>query len=234
MKIQKIDFEDGQLAQAGYVIVDGIRYETVEPVYNGKIPLNAQQLNALQENVEQAIEVVDANMDNKFSKTGGTIETNGYHGIMLKRNSSNGGSSIRFENKDGILGTVGFGSTKSFIITKDTGQDGKADLIEIKNDGTVNFFNEVIVSKNSGATYFRFRRTDTGVGIRFGVAQNGTKAGIYSENLEKWILSCEGDYIFLDGKSKSAEQLTDGTITITASDIGNISAILDAINGEVI
>ena len=59
--MQKINFEDGQLAKAGYVIIDGVKYETVEPMYNGKIPLNAANLNQMQTNVEQAIDAIDAN-----------------------------------------------------------------------------------------------------------------------------------------------------------------------------
>jgi hypothetical protein len=174
-------------------------------------------------------------LSKKYDKTGGTLNTTEYNGLKLKRaNSNNGGSAISFENANGVLGRMGFNSNKAFTVTKATGQDGQADLLGIEKDGTVNFFNEVIVSKSSGATYFRFRRTDTGVGIRFGVALNGTKAGLYSENLEKWILSCEGNDIVFDGKASSASVLTDETTTVTATDIGNISTILDAINGEVI
>lgn len=58
--MQKINFEDGQLAKAGYVIIDSVKYETVEPMYNGKIPLNAANLNQMQTNVEQAINAIGA------------------------------------------------------------------------------------------------------------------------------------------------------------------------------
>lgn len=170
-----------------------------------------------------------SDVDAKYPKTGGVLNILTYIGMRLKRNTANGGAAIRFENSDGILGTIGFGSTKSFIITKDTGTDGHADLIEISNDGTSKFFNEVVVERSTGPTFFRFRRTDTGVGLRFGVAQSGIRAGLYSENLAKWILYCENNDIIFDGKAKSAEQLTDGTTTITVEDIANKSYVDNAI-----
>ncbi len=56
----KIPFEDGQLAQAGYVMIDGVKHEIVEPVYNGAIPVSADILNQMQDNVEQAVNSIGA------------------------------------------------------------------------------------------------------------------------------------------------------------------------------
>lgn len=55
----KIPFENGELVQAGYVMIDGVKYETVEPVYNGTTPVSADILNQMQNNVESAINSVE-------------------------------------------------------------------------------------------------------------------------------------------------------------------------------
>ena len=53
--MEKIEFENGQLVQNGYVMIDGVKHEITEAIYNGKIPLSAETLNKLQDNIEKAI-----------------------------------------------------------------------------------------------------------------------------------------------------------------------------------
>ena len=51
--MEKINFEDGQLVNAGYVEIDGKKYNITEAEYTGKTPLSAFNLNKLQDNIEQ-------------------------------------------------------------------------------------------------------------------------------------------------------------------------------------
>lgn len=53
--MDKIPFEDGTLVTAGYVEIDGTKYETVQPEYTGKTPLSAYNLKKMQDNIESDI-----------------------------------------------------------------------------------------------------------------------------------------------------------------------------------
>lgn len=58
--MQKINFEDGQLVKKGYVEIDGTQYSTEEAEYDGATPLSAHVLNKMQDNIEEAINNVQA------------------------------------------------------------------------------------------------------------------------------------------------------------------------------
>ena len=49
-------------------------------------------------------------------------------------------------------------------------------------------------------TYYVARRTDTGITVRFGIASAGTTHGIWSDKLNKWIVSASDSTVFVDGK----------------------------------
>lgn len=53
--MEKILFENGTKVADGYVEIDGINYNTVQPQYVGETPLNAENLNQMQDNIEEAI-----------------------------------------------------------------------------------------------------------------------------------------------------------------------------------
>ena len=54
--MEKINFENGQLLEGAYVTINGVKHDIVKAKYTGKTPISAFVLNALQENIEQAIE----------------------------------------------------------------------------------------------------------------------------------------------------------------------------------
>lgn len=58
--MQKINFEDGQLVKKGYVEINGTQYPTEEAEYNGTTPLSSYVLNKMQDNIEEAINNVQA------------------------------------------------------------------------------------------------------------------------------------------------------------------------------
>jgi len=74
--MKKIEFEDGELVQQGYVMIDGVKHEIIDTVYNGKIPLSAYWLNEMQDNIEEAILEVNKNTEIETIQTQiGNIQT---------------------------------------------------------------------------------------------------------------------------------------------------------------
>lgn len=67
--MNKIPFEDGQLVKAGYVNIKGEKYDIVEPIYNGTVPINAETLNLLQANIEEAINEANTSMSEILKTT---------------------------------------------------------------------------------------------------------------------------------------------------------------------
>lgn len=53
MAYNKINWENGTIKKAGYVVIDGQQYETVEPEYEGSTPINADNLNHMDEGIKQ-------------------------------------------------------------------------------------------------------------------------------------------------------------------------------------
>ena len=60
--MNKIPFEDGTKTQEAYVTIDGQNYEVTPAVWTGKTPLKAQNLNKMQDNIEEAINIQQANV----------------------------------------------------------------------------------------------------------------------------------------------------------------------------
>ena len=55
--MNKIPFEDGTKTQEAYVTIDGQNYQITPAVWNGTVPLSAQNLNKMQDNIEEAINI---------------------------------------------------------------------------------------------------------------------------------------------------------------------------------
>lgn len=68
--MDKIPFEDGTLVTAGYVEIDGIKHEIVQPEYTGNTPLSAYNLNNMQDNIEIATKITRLSIEgNSIQKT---------------------------------------------------------------------------------------------------------------------------------------------------------------------
>lgn len=52
MAYNKINWEAGEVAREGYVIVDGQQYQTVQPEYKGSTPINPDNLNHMDNQIE--------------------------------------------------------------------------------------------------------------------------------------------------------------------------------------
>lgn len=53
MAYNKINWENGTIRQEGYVTIDGVQYQTVQPEYEGNTPINADNLNHMDEGIKQ-------------------------------------------------------------------------------------------------------------------------------------------------------------------------------------
>lgn len=83
--------------------------------------------------------------------SGGTLTTNSYNGLTIKRSDANG-SSILYSNSAGALGRIGFNSGGDLIITNGTGTDGTANMLNIKKDGNIIIYNSLSPSSNNSRT----------------------------------------------------------------------------------
>ena len=54
--MEKINFEDGQLMEKAYTIINGTKHYVEKATYTGTTPLSAFMLNKMQNNIEMAIE----------------------------------------------------------------------------------------------------------------------------------------------------------------------------------
>lgn len=55
--MNKIPFVDGTKTQEAYITVNEQNYEVTPAVWNGTVPLSAQNLNKMQDNIEEAINI---------------------------------------------------------------------------------------------------------------------------------------------------------------------------------
>lgn len=60
--MNKIPFEDGTKTQEAYVTINEQNYQVTPAVWTGKTPLKAQNLNKMQDNIEEAINIQQANV----------------------------------------------------------------------------------------------------------------------------------------------------------------------------
>lgn len=60
--MNKIPFEDGTKTQEAYVTIDEQNYQVTPAVWTGTTPLKAQNLNKMQDNIEEAINIQQANV----------------------------------------------------------------------------------------------------------------------------------------------------------------------------
>lgn len=60
--MKKIPFEDGTKTQEAYVTIDEQNYQVTPAVWTGTTPLKAMNLNKMQDNIEEAINIQQANV----------------------------------------------------------------------------------------------------------------------------------------------------------------------------
>ena len=60
--MNKIPFEDGTKTQEAYVTIDEQNYQVTPAVWSGNTPLKAFNLNKMQDNIEEAINIQQANV----------------------------------------------------------------------------------------------------------------------------------------------------------------------------
>ena len=109
MAYNKINWENGSIYKEGYVLIDGVKHNTVQPEYSGETPINADNLNHMDDGIEVANrkDVMTAYLtSNIVISTGGA-----YVDLPLNSNISTG-TELTFSN-GGIV--IGSGITKVII-----------------------------------------------------------------------------------------------------------------------
>lgn len=82
--MKKIPFEDGTKTQEAYVTIDEQNYQVTPAVWTGTTPLKAQNLNKMQDNIEEAINIQQANVtlnSTVNANTNYTLPTNMYYEV---------------------------------------------------------------------------------------------------------------------------------------------------------
>ncbi len=92
--MEKINFEDGQLLEKAYTIINGKKHYVEKATYTGSTPLSAFVLNKMQQNIETAIE----------EKT--SLPTGGTTGQVLAKASDNDGD-VEWVEQSGSGTTTG-------------------------------------------------------------------------------------------------------------------------------
>ena len=84
--MNKINFQNGTLVSKAKVTVDGTVYEVEPAEYEGTTPLNAENLNQIQTNAENAINAVDTKMSGTvlYDNSSGSLDT-----ITMSESSAN-------------------------------------------------------------------------------------------------------------------------------------------------
>lgn len=59
MAYNKINWENGSVRREGYVLIDGQQYQTVQPEYEGDTPINADNLNHMDEGIKSAHDLIE-------------------------------------------------------------------------------------------------------------------------------------------------------------------------------
>lgn len=78
-----------------------------------------------------------------------TVNTNAFHGLVLRRDLGGSGSSILFGNSDGNLGKIGFTGNKNLIISRGTTTDGTPDLLHIDStSASITTYGGINISPN--------------------------------------------------------------------------------------
>ena len=87
MVYNKINWENGSVQTEGYVTIDGVQYQTVQPEYTGNTPINADNLNHMDDGIYNAISSL-------YYKTGDTYQISGQ--VYLGGALTGGSKSVLF------------------------------------------------------------------------------------------------------------------------------------------
>ncbi len=82
--MKKIPFQDGTKTQEAYVTVNEQNYQVTPAVWTGPVPLKAQNLNKMQDNIEEAINIQRASVTLESTvnaNTNYTLPTNMYYEV---------------------------------------------------------------------------------------------------------------------------------------------------------
>ena len=72
-----VNFEDGTLVTGAYTIINGEKYPVYMPKYSGNTPVNAENLNKLQKDLQDGIDDINDVLNKCTQIFNGTVYTGG-------------------------------------------------------------------------------------------------------------------------------------------------------------
>lgn len=116
MNYEKINWTTGEKVREGYVIIDGVTYQTVQPEYTGETPINVENLNKMDEAIKKIADYIDARYKTLWtgSWSSGDItvtDVSKYNSIIVY--VDNGDNMVCYRNANGtqFQGSNIFGSS---------------------------------------------------------------------------------------------------------------------------
>ena len=102
MAYNKINWENGSVFKEGYVLIDGVKHNTVQPEYTGETPINADNLNHMDDGIELANrkDVMTAYLTSDI-----TISTGGAFVDVPLHSSMSIGTNLTFNNGGIVIGS---------------------------------------------------------------------------------------------------------------------------------
>lgn len=234
--MDKIPFEDGTLVKAGYVEIDGVKYEVIPAEYTGETPLSAYNMKKLQDNVEEAT------MIGRISLQGNSIQE-GTPSIDSEAPIKSVGDNINLFNKDTVT-SGGLSTTTGNVISNSSWRNSEYISVDSKTtycfswesdnnyfqatvcyyDSDKNFISGLSLNKNTaysnmfetveGTCYVRvsysFNVSGTNV-TRYNIKlEKGTKATPYSPYRQGSIEIKQVNKNFFDGIAEQGALNADG------------------------
>ena len=80
MAYNRINWENGEMSKEGYVLIDGQQYQTVQPEYEGNTPIDADNLNNMDEGIKEAH---DASVVNYVTTSGTNLNDYTEQGVYF-------------------------------------------------------------------------------------------------------------------------------------------------------
>lgn len=231
IEMTKIPFEDGQLVQPGYVMIDNVKHETVEPVYNGTIPINKNTLNQMQDNIEEAIN--SANVEGIFYWDGKSSDTNPanielWQKIINKAQEQTVMVFASHENRPSSKNLLGFFILNPRSVTT---------VSTVENiEGSISYIRTS--TPNQLGCYIQFTRITVELTLSSLQVTNVGTIATTTITAEKAFLPTEGtsvtDYTPTHDYHPATKKYVDDAVSSINTSLGSIETILNEINGEVI
>lgn len=148
MAYNPINWQNGSIKKDGYVVIDGVQYPIVMPEYEGDTPINASNLNHMDEGIANAYGEVLYNGEAATTATLlknaslfrrikiGVISSDGHTSVVEILNSSNSSSLTTSVMLGSASGTTYYGKTARIVVNGANLTVDRNSEIAIRNNNT--------------------------------------------------------------------------------------------------